>query len=244
MTELETIERAKMYLDKMANGIDPITDKPAAETDMINNVRISRCLFFVSDILRRVLENGGVGSKYVKNAQRAPFSLTADQIAAFAYSQTPMQISELVKRINALIDTNAMLQIKTTTVTDWLAEAGMLERYYTPDNSERKRPTELGRAQGISTEIRNYESRYYEVVLYGQAAQHFILDNIDAVISSEAARRSRQGEPWSAAEEECLADLIRKGVPMAEISITLKRESSSVRAYAKKLGLIQSQKPQ
>lgn len=34
MTELETIERAKMYLDKMANGIDPLSDKPVPETDI------------------------------------------------------------------------------------------------------------------------------------------------------------------------------------------------------------------
>ena len=47
MTELETIAHAKKYLDEMANGKNPLTGEAVSETDLINNVRISRCLFFV-----------------------------------------------------------------------------------------------------------------------------------------------------------------------------------------------------
>ena len=42
MTELEKIERAKMYMDKLANGINPIDDTMAPDDDLINNVRLSR----------------------------------------------------------------------------------------------------------------------------------------------------------------------------------------------------------
>ena len=31
MTELEKIQRAKMYLDKLANGINPLTDQPTPD---------------------------------------------------------------------------------------------------------------------------------------------------------------------------------------------------------------------
>ena len=50
MTELEKIERAKTYMDKLANGINPIDDTMAPDEDIINNVRLSRCFFFVSDV--------------------------------------------------------------------------------------------------------------------------------------------------------------------------------------------------
>ena len=33
MTDLETMQRAKMYLDKLANGINPLTDQPASDSD-------------------------------------------------------------------------------------------------------------------------------------------------------------------------------------------------------------------
>lgn len=63
MTELEKIEYTKGFVDKLAEGINPIDGTPIAEGDLLNNVRISRCMYYVSDILRRVIENGGTESK-------------------------------------------------------------------------------------------------------------------------------------------------------------------------------------
>ena len=60
MTELEKIEYAKSFIDKLANGINPLDDSPIPDNDIANNVRLSRCFFYVSDILRQVIENGGV----------------------------------------------------------------------------------------------------------------------------------------------------------------------------------------
>ena len=40
MTELEIMQHAKDYLDKLAKGIDPLTDRKVPEKDIINNVRI------------------------------------------------------------------------------------------------------------------------------------------------------------------------------------------------------------
>ena len=38
MTEIETIARAQMYLEKLANGVNPLTDTEVNETDVVNNV--------------------------------------------------------------------------------------------------------------------------------------------------------------------------------------------------------------
>ena len=76
MTDLETMQRAKMYIDKLAQGINPLDDSAIPEGDIINNVRLSRCLFYVSDVLRQVIDNGGVTppnrkkkQNYLNNAQ-------------------------------------------------------------------------------------------------------------------------------------------------------------------------------
>lgn len=57
MNELQKINRAKIYLENLANGVNPLTDQPVGENDIVNNVRISRCLFYVSDILGKIVEN-------------------------------------------------------------------------------------------------------------------------------------------------------------------------------------------
>ena len=101
MTEIEKIEYAKSFIDKLANGINPLDGSTIKEDDIVNNVRISRCFFFVSDILRQVIENRTTPPERAVTKQ---FSLTADQLKRFAYSEQPIPISEIAKRINALIE--------------------------------------------------------------------------------------------------------------------------------------------
>ena len=76
MTEIEKIRYAKSFIDKLANGINPIDDSAASEKDIVNNIRISRCLFYVSDILRQVIDNDGITA--VNKGKKLPFTLSPE----------------------------------------------------------------------------------------------------------------------------------------------------------------------
>lgn len=183
MTELETIERAKMYLDKLANGIDPITDQPVPDGDVINQVRISRCLFYVSDVLRRVLENGGITS--AKNGKKPPFTITKEQLLKVQLSKEPLRITELCQRITDAAGQENMTKLSSSVVLDWLEGIGMLEKRLDADGKRSRRPTEAGRQLGILEEERTGMHGAYVAVLYNEAAQHFIADNLDAVLKTK-----------------------------------------------------------
>ena len=240
MTELEKMQRAKMYIDKMANGIHPIDDTPAADSDMINNVRISRCLFYVSDILRQVIDNNGVIGK-VKSSKKA-FFLSADSINNFSFSKTPISVSEITKRLNDLADLEVCHKLKHSAITNWLISIGALEIRELADGRNTKRPTEQGKELGISSEKRTSMNGEYVVVVYSRDAQQFILDNIEAIVANisnvSTKKADNQGQAWTAAHEECLVDLFNKNVPVSEIAATLKRTETGIRARLKKLGLI------
>ena len=188
MTEIETIARAQMYLEKLAKGIDPLTDKEIGENDIVNNVRISRCLFYASDILKQIVISKGRFK--ISVPAKGEFTITREQLAGFEFSQRPINVSEIVKRINLLIDSLSVKQLKTTGITNWLVEAGMLTTNIIRDKIV-KRPTAAGMNLGITTEERT--SQYgvqYESVFYDIAAQHFIIDNMDAIIAFNRKERS------------------------------------------------------
>ena len=180
MTELEKIEYAKVFIDKLANGINPLDDSTIKEDDIVNNVRLSRCFFYVSDILRQVIENGGVVSK---RARGKKFSLNAEQLAKFNYSNISIPISEIAKRINALLEDDEMKKISHRDLTKWLISIGMLKEVARSDGKAMKQPTEQGESMGISTEQRTGQSGTYTVTLYNKEAQAFIIDNLEAVVA-------------------------------------------------------------
>ena len=185
MTELETLERAKMYLEKLANGINPIDGSVIPDGDIVNHVRISRCFFYVSDVLRQVIENGGVTAQ--ERDRKAPFSLTLGQREAFEFSAIPIPISEIAKRINALSPNENMATLPYSAIRDWLVSLGMLDYALDGNGKKAVRPTPQGESIGIGLEARNGPNGPYFVV-YSLAAQHFILDNVDAIADYQSRR--------------------------------------------------------
>lgn len=243
MTELEKLQRAKMYIDKMANGINPIDDKPFADDDAINHVRISRCLFYVSDVLNQVIANNGVVGKTKKTkSPKVPFALSLEAIKKFTPSEIPMSVKEISDRLNEMVDLEKCKKISSNTINNWLVEINLLEIQFSSEGKKTKRPTQQGNDLGIFVEDRMGMYGPYSIVLYNAHAQQFIVDNIDAIIESKYNKNNKdaenQGVAWSSAHEECLIDLFNKNVSVEEIAITLKRTETGIRARLKKLGLI------
>ena len=194
MTEIETMQLAREYLIKMANGIDPLKDRAVAETDCLNQVRISRCLFYVSEVLGRVIESGGKtgGSR---KAAKQPFAISYDLLEHFPLSNTPIPVSEIAKRLNELVEPGTMTKLKTTSITGFLVESGLLKAVQAPDGSTTKVPTEQGRSMGISVEERSGRYGRYRITLYNIDAQQFILDNIEAVIEVNGRKAGKPAAP-------------------------------------------------
>ena len=99
MTELEIMQRAKVYMDKLAQGIDPISDQEMPEDSVLNNVRLARCFFYVSGVLDQVIANGG----NVKKTPKKDFYVTEEELRRIAVSQEPTQITQFVDRIMNVI---------------------------------------------------------------------------------------------------------------------------------------------
>lgn len=184
MTEIEKIEYAKEFIDKLANGINPLDDTPVKEGDAVNNVRLSRCFFFVSDILRQVIENGGVTAPPKRRyGGKQPFYLTADELLNFAYSNKPVSISEIAKRLNELKTNENMRKITYKDLTAWLLSIGMLKEETDFSGKTVKLPTENGNELGIFLDTRMGARGEYTVTVYNLNAQAFIVDNMESIFA-------------------------------------------------------------
>ena len=90
MTEQEKLACAHQYILQLANGIDPLSGLPVGERDVVNQVRISRCLFYVAEVLRGVMDGGQ--NAPVKKEKKRPFALSVQERSEFAYSAEPTKM--------------------------------------------------------------------------------------------------------------------------------------------------------
>ena len=187
MTELDTVCRAKMYLDKLAKGVDPITDQEMPDDAVLKQIRLSRCFTYISGLLQKIIVNGGeVGRKY-QTDNRLPFSATADEIAKIPVADVSMTILHFCKHISAAVGHTDQRMLSPKIVTDWLLNNGFL-RVEQAGEKTRRRATDKGLALGLYEEKREGQYGLYIAVFYNTTAQQFILDNLAGVL--EASR------PW------------------------------------------------
>lgn len=241
MTEMEILTHAKSYIDKLANGINPISDLPVGEGDAVNNVRVSRCLFYVSEVLGKVIASGGVPT--APKPKLPPFFLTAEQATRFPYTDRAVTVSDIADKLNALAEPNTCRKITYAPIAHWLIGIGALE-ICTVEGKNLKRPTQRGLELGIKAEQRTSQNGEYTAVVYNRAAQQLIVDNLEAIAAAEAAKKERvkesagkQGQPWSPEQDARLAELFRAGMSTVNIAVEMQRTPGAVSARLKHLGI-------
>ncbi len=180
MTEMEKIAYAKSFIDKLAEGINPLDGNPIPEGDIANNVRLTRCFFYVSDILRQVIENGGVS----RNG-KIPFFITAEQLSRYHFPPFPVGVNEISKQLTALVDNPMMKTIQGVQINNWLEAEGYLVKVLDPHtNKNRRIPTRSGEALGIALTTKyDRDGHPYNAAEYNENAQRFILSNLDEIKS-------------------------------------------------------------
>lgn len=179
MTELEKMERARQYMVKLAQGEDPLTGQELPDDTVLNNVRLSRCFFYVAEVLGNLVKNGGQVSRPAKGKRTMP-ALTPEELSAVAPADQPLNISGFCRLVNdALGDEDK--KITYNPIVQWLTEKGFLQTVPTENGRTRRGATEQSALVGIWEELRQGQNGSYVLVCYGPEAQRFLLDNLPAI---------------------------------------------------------------
>ena len=160
------------WISKLANGTNPIDGSTLPDNDIVNNVHISRCLFFVANLL----EDIGKKKPSSKKQYELEFQLTPE-IVSNVYIADRTGIAMFVKEINKMIPEN-MKPLSASKVTQWLVSVGYLEEKERGDGHKYKAPTELGISIGITSVWKEGTKGQYLAVSYDANAQIFLLENL------------------------------------------------------------------
>ena len=169
---------AKDWILKLANGINPLDGSAIPDGDIVNNVHISRCLFYVSELLGTYQIMSNKKSKAYENE----FYIKLEDIEKVTIVERT-GIASFVREINKLIPDNTR-PISYGKILNWLMANGYLDEVEVDNFGKRKNPTASGSAVGISAGLREGTNGQYWAVEYNSNAQRFILSNINAISKS------------------------------------------------------------
>lgn len=221
------IQEAKVIIAALAEGKNPFSGMPLPADSICHNVEVVRAMYAL------------LGAKVPKpkREKKRGFYISEEQKKQFEFSSKPICATQFVDQCNALADLEHCQKLTYRIVTQWLLEINALEQV-----EKKKRPTVQGEGLGIFTEDRKGQHGIYTVITYDTEAQQFLLDNLEAMVefddAKKRAERTMQGKPWSAEQEAQLRDLFDQNYSVRDIAKEMKRNTGGIRARMKKLNLI------
>lgn len=175
---VEKLEQAQTYIEQLANGINPMTGNKVKTDDVINDVEISRCLFFVSDILKQFM----LTQKSVLPVQEPVPDISSEKnptVVKDIPGNSAITVTELANQINIFIKPK---KVAPVSITDWLESEGFLVMQ-TNHGSSRRYPTDLGKSIGIISQPHvTKKGQECDRILYDKKAQNFIRFNLPSIM--------------------------------------------------------------
>ncbi len=179
MNEINKLKRAKLYMDKLANGIDPNSGNRVHVDDIVRDSRVIACFEYISRVLGWEIEAFEHSEKPSKKPKRVQTFITDEQLAELKFNYGECRVSDIANEINRVIEPNGSKKMQAAWINDWLESIGMLCR-----NAEGRRvATSEGEDIGISSKLKTRANgEEYYLNLYSVQAQSFIFDNLRAII--------------------------------------------------------------
>lgn len=178
--DMQKLDTAILYLQRIADGKNPVNNMPADEESVLNNPNVIRCMFFTKEVLEEVKRNGGNIGKKLSKKDLPPFPV--EVLKEYVY-RADKPITKFVEQMNELVDSYVYQKINYKVISDYLKENGYLMVVDMPDGKTSNRATEKGNSIGIISEERTSTSgKPYIATLYTEKAQVYVIEHIKEIL--------------------------------------------------------------
>ncbi|MCR5110809.1 MAG: hypothetical protein K6B38_07850 [Ruminococcus sp.] len=183
--EINKLQWAKMFMDYLANGVDPVSNTDA-DAETLHNEEIRSCFRYISEILARDIY------ETESNIRKGNvFYITDEQFAELKTYSYNCKVSELAIEINRVTVENNTKKFSATWINDWLESEG----YLCKSDLRSRITTDKGKQLGITSEYRKRDNgNEYYINFFTEQAQRFIYDHIRAIIAYRHEQYSQIAE--------------------------------------------------
>ena len=179
-TDLEKLTKAIKIIEKIANGVNPLDGKPIAKGHFLQEPKINRCLLFVADTLKRQLQE-----TVYRTRRPNVFIISADEKGRVEFPPGKIGVNEFSKCVNRVLDLTRSKKLTGVELNKRLKKIGLLTEEQTPDGKVRTTVNSKSLEYGFETELRNYNSNEYRMVLMNDKGKRYLLDNLETIMGNE-----------------------------------------------------------
>jgi hypothetical protein len=193
MSKQDNLKKAKQIIQNIVMGQHPYTGEKIKPTEVCADERVIQWLNFIEeelDLSISRLEKSR--ERFLETATYTTFKINKTSLGNFVYSDSPITISEIAKRLNDISDCSPLDELKPVNLNCWLINDGVLVEEDTA-YGKMKVPTEKGRKLGVSSAERSFQDKTYISVSYNKDAQRYIISRIVDYLQKYATQNIASG---------------------------------------------------
>jgi len=179
VSEFEKMAKAKLVLEKMARGIDPLTGEVISEENFLCDPRISRCFVFVAEVLENVIN--GVYSERVSKLEQ--FLITPEQKSQVNFTAGKIGLTEFTKCINACLNLNLSKKLTNVELSKRLKKMEILGENIGEKGKARTVTNENSAAYGFEMIKRSFEGKEYQMLVMNDQGKQYLLEHLEEIMS-------------------------------------------------------------
>lgn len=184
--ESEKIEKAIAVLQKIAKGTNPVNGEPIDEASFLNDPRIIRCFFFVSEILQKVAN----GSYDPNRGKLIQFVITQEEKEKVHFPEGEIGVNEFSKCVNACIDLSKSKKLTGMELNKRLKIMGILSEEKLEDGKTKTTVNENSLNFGFEIKRKSYNGNSYDMVVMNDQGKKYLLDNLESIMQAGEKNQS------------------------------------------------------
>ena len=196
MERIELVERAKMYLQLLSNGVHPVTGKSIPQDSVFIDSKVKRCFSFISEVLDEYVELKAKVEQLERDsakntivvAKKQVFSITQEQCDSIKLSKEPISVMAFIRNVNAVIDAETTEKLSSTRINKWLTARGLVttEKIQTVTSKTVYKPSDVAVKIGIREEdiVDQKSGEVKTQIKLEESAQLFIIENLGEIVAT------------------------------------------------------------
>ncbi len=170
VADTQKLLETKGLIEKLANGVNPVTGTPIQDESFLNNPKILRSFYFLTDYIPTQIEQ-----KTFSPRKPTKFLITDEQIENIALPPGKIGINEFAKAINRVIDPQVSKKVTGQMINKKLKELGILSESVDAEGKVNTITNENSEGYGIESVTKTFNGREYQKVVYNEVGKEFLL---------------------------------------------------------------------
>jgi hypothetical protein len=179
--ELEQLNQTKNVLERLAQGLNPLTGKMVEKESFLKHGEIGKCLAVAGEVVERLIRNGG----RVNKTRQTPFNITAAQKKAVQLPTGKIGVNEFSRCVNRCLSSDDSKKLTGVEINKRLKKLGILSTAKLPDGKTHTTINGKSGDYGFESEHRSYKGEEYEMVVMNEVGKQYLLDNLEVIMATE-----------------------------------------------------------